>query len=60
LRREELINLLEMAFERSADRLRAEGHQEPWPEDLTARDVVRLLREASRRIIQESSGDHMR
>jgi hypothetical protein len=42
---EELIELLKAAFERAAERLRAQGHENPWPEDLWARDVVRLLRE---------------
>ena len=60
MRGEDLISLLETAFERAADRLRVEGHQEPWPEDLTPRDVVQLLREASHRILQESSEDHVR
>jgi hypothetical protein len=43
--REDLITLFAAAFYRAAERLRAEGHEDPWPEDLWARDIVRLLRE---------------
>jgi hypothetical protein len=42
---QEFIKLLSAAFERAADRLSGQGHDDPWPEDLWARDVVRLLRE---------------
>ena len=49
--REELIALVEAAFQATADRLRAQGHEDPWPEDLRARDLVRLLRERSREVI---------
>jgi len=52
MRRKELIDLLTATMERSAERLRAKGHDDPWPEDLRARDIVRLLRERSREIAQ--------
>ena len=48
MRREELIDLLTAAFERAADRPRAEGHDDPWPDDLWPQEIVRLLRERSR------------
>ncbi|MGH8581279.1 MAG: hypothetical protein ACREWG_00505 [Gammaproteobacteria bacterium] len=51
MQREQLIELLTAAFERAAQRLHAEGSQDPWPEDLWARDIVRLLRERSRHLI---------
>ena len=43
--REYLVALLVHALERSTERLRAVGYENPWPEDLRARDIVRLLRE---------------
>ena len=48
MRREELIDLSTAAFERAADRPRAEGHDDPWPDDLWPQEIVRLLRERSR------------
>jgi hypothetical protein len=48
--REDLITPFAAAFYRAAERLRAEGHEDPWPDDLWPRDVVRLLRERSRLI----------
>jgi hypothetical protein len=48
--RETLVDLLTQAFERAAERLRAMGHDDPWPDDLQAREVVRLLREGSRNV----------
>jgi hypothetical protein len=48
VRREDLVQLVADALERAAERLRAKGHEAPWPEDLRAREVVRLLRERSR------------
>ena len=50
MRREELIELMANALEQSAERLRGQGHQDPWPEDLRARDIVRLLRERSMKV----------
>ena len=41
--REELIDVLTQAFERAADRLRTEGHDDPWPDDLWPQELVRLL-----------------
>ena len=54
---ENLIRLLTQAFERAADRLRAKDHGDPWPDDLWARDVVRLLGEASREVIARISAE---
>ncbi len=51
MRREELTHLLAEAFERADDRLRTEGHDDPWPEDLRPQDVARLLHERSRALI---------
>ena len=48
--RTELTDLLTAAIERSVERLRAEGHESPWPEDFRARDIVRLLVERSREV----------
>ena len=55
-RTERLVALLQDAFEEAAARLRAEGHENPWPEDLWPRDVVRLMRERSR-LITADLGD---
>ena len=55
--REELILLLTQAFERAADRLRTEGHDDPWPDDLWPQELVRLLREHSRAIIASLGGE---
>ena len=57
----DLAQLLTAAFDRAAERLRAPaGYEEiPWPEDLWARDVVRLLRqrapEVARRTYEEDA-----
>lgn len=51
MRREELIDLSTAAFERAADRPRAEGHDDPWPDDLWPQEIVRLRREQSRAVI---------
>ena len=45
--RGELLGLLTAAFEKAASRL---GSDEPWPEDLRVRDIVRLLREWPREV----------
>jgi hypothetical protein len=45
--RGELLGLLTAAFEKAASQL---GPDEPWPEDLRVRDVVRLLPERSREV----------
>jgi hypothetical protein len=50
MRREELVELIANALERSTERLRTEGHKDPWPEDVRARDIVRLLRERSMQV----------
>ena len=54
---DDLAQLLTAAFERAAERLRAAGYEDPWPEDLWALDVVRLLRdrapEVARRTYEE-------
>ena len=55
--REKLILLLTQAFERAADRLRTEGHDDPWPDDLWPQELVRLLREHSRAIIASLGGE---
>ena len=57
---DELIQLLSGAFERSAERLRAEGYENPWPQDLWARDIVRLLRERAPEVArraEDSAGE---
>lgn len=52
MKRDELIALIAAAFERAKERLRIEmGEDDPWPEDLRADDIVRLLRERSRQVI---------
>lgn len=60
MHREELTELLTKAFKKAALRLKADGHEYPWPEDLRARDIVRLLRERTRDVIanayQEGDG----
>ena len=55
--RENLIRLLTQAFERAAERLRAKGYDDPWPDDLRAREVVRLLHERSREVIARMSAE---
>jgi len=59
MRRESLIQLFEHAFEHAADRLRTEGHDDPWPEDLWPQEIIRLLRERSREVTAalEEEGD---
>jgi hypothetical protein len=54
VRRSDLVQLLAGALERAAERLRAKGDEDPWPDDLRARDIVRLLREHGRRLDQSS------
>src|SRR5688572_25458201 len=55
----DLAQLLTAAFDRAAERLRAAGYEDPWLEDLWARDVVRLLRqrapEVARRAYEEDA-----
>lgn len=52
LDRKKLIDLLTAAaLERAAERLRAEAIGDRWPEDLQARDIVRLLRGRSPEIV---------
>jgi hypothetical protein len=51
MRREGLVQLFEHAFERAAERLRTEGHDDPWPDELWPHEMVRLLRERSRAVI---------
>ena len=55
---DELVDLLAKALDQSAERLRAEGHQNPWPDDLQARDIVRLLREHSREMARKILEEH--
>jgi hypothetical protein len=59
MRRESLIQLLKQAFERAAERLRTEGHHDPWPDDLWPQEIIRLLRERSREVTAalEEEGD---
>ena len=52
---EHLIALLTHALERAADRLREDGHEDTWPSDLRAQDIVRLLREHSREVIKRAT-----
>jgi len=51
MRRKDPIQLFEHAFERAADRLRTDGHDDPWPNDLWPQEIVRLLCERSRRVM---------
>jgi hypothetical protein len=53
----DLAQLLTAAFERAAERLRAAGHEDPWPEDLWARDVVRLLRERAPEVARRAENN---
>jgi len=46
-----MLKLLMAAYERAATRLNPE---EPWPDDLRARDIVRLLREQSREVAEKA------
>jgi hypothetical protein len=56
MRREDLIQLFEHAFEHAAGRLRTQGHDDPWPDDLWTQEIVRLLRERSREVIAALEG----
>jgi len=49
--RENMLKLSRAALKRAASRLRPE---EPWPEDLRAQDIVRLLREYSREVAEKA------
>jgi hypothetical protein len=51
IRQEKMLKLLMAAYERAATRLNPE---EPWPDDLRARDIVRLLREQSREVAEKA------
>jgi hypothetical protein len=51
MQRENLIHLFEHAFERAAGRLRTQGHDDPWPDDLWPQEIIRLLRERSRTVM---------
>jgi len=58
--REDRIRLLTQAFEQAAERLQAEGYADPWPDDLSAREVVRLLRERSRDVVAHLNEEYTR
>ena len=47
--RENFAHLMAQAFERAA------GYDNPWPDDLQAREAVRLLQEGSRDVIARMS-----
>ena len=55
MNQEHLVALLTHALERAADRLLEDGHEDTWPSDLRAQDIVRLLRQHSREILSEDS-----
>jgi hypothetical protein len=52
--RENMLRLLTAAFERAATRL---GPKEHWPDDLRARDIVRLLREHSPAVAAKATNE---
>ena len=55
MNRERLVELLTRALERAAERLDRDGNEDPWPSELRAQDIVRLLREHSREVRYESN-----
>ena len=58
MRGDHLPELLAHGLQRSAERLRAEGPENPWPEDLRAQDIVRPLQERSREVVG-NEGAHL-
>jgi hypothetical protein len=54
---EHLIELLTRALERAAERLDKDGQDGPWPSELRAQDMVRLLREHSREVVSRPTRD---
>ena len=56
MNRERLVELLTRALERAAERLDKDGQEDhPWPSDLRAQDIVRLLRERSREVVMRAT-----
>ncbi len=57
MNRERLVELLTRALERAAERLDEDGQEDPWPSELRAQDIVRLLREHSREVVMRATRD---
>ena len=55
MNRERLVELLTRALDRAAERLDRDGNEDPWPSDLRAQDIVRLLRERSREVVMRAT-----